>query len=121
MLPWLHGSSICFGSSSGWFRFRGQTRVDSLRFALCSIRLHNLGIMCCREKQELEQLEGSIDGLGSSKAALERELDQLAGRGEKYEEMLQISQRLAALVTEIDAKTERWLDLADRAEQHSAV
>lgn len=88
---------------------------------LYSVLVFTSGIKCCREKQELEQLEGTIDDLGSSKAALERELDQLAGCGEKYEETLQISQRLASLVAEIDAKTERWLVLADRAEQHAAV
>ena len=78
-------------------------------------------IMCCREKQEYEKLEGKIDGLSSNKVALEQQLSQLAGNGEKYEEMLQVSQRLAALVAEIDSQTERWLELADRAEQHSAV
>lgn len=77
--------------------------------------------MCCREKQEYEQLEGKIDGLSSSKVAMEQQLSQLAGNGEKYEEMLQVSQKLAALVAEIDAQTERWLELADRAEQHAAV
>lgn len=76
--------------------------------------------MCCREKQEYEQLEGKIDGLSSNKAALEQELSRVSGNGEKYEEMLQISQRLATLVAEIDSQTERWLELADRAEQHSA-
>lgn len=77
--------------------------------------------MCCREKQEYEQLEGKIDGLSSNKAALEHQLSQLAGNGDKYEEMQQATQRLAALVAEIDSQTERWLELADRAEQHSAV
>lgn len=75
--------------------------------------------MCCREKQEYEKLEGKIDGLSSNKAALEQQLSELAGNREKYEEMLQVSQRLAVLVAEIDSQTERWLELADRAEQHS--
>ena len=73
----------------------------------------------CREKQEYEKLEGKIDGLSSNKAAMEQQLSELAGNGEKYEEMLQVSQRLAGLVAEIDSHTERWLELADRAEQHN--
>lgn len=89
---------------------------------LCSTSCSRSFSICgCREKQEYEQLEGKIDGLSSNKTALEQELSQLAGNGEKYEEMLQVSQRLAALVAEIDSQTERWLELADRAEQHSAV
>lgn len=91
--------------------------VQLLKFSI----VHSSTIMCCREKQEYEQLEGKIDGLSSSKAAMEQQLSQLAGNGEKYEEMLQVSQKLAALVAEIDAQTERWLELADRAEQHAAV
>lgn len=71
---------------------------------------------CCREKQEYEKLESQIDGLSTTKDTLEQELSQLAGSGGKHEEMLQISQRLAALVVEIDISTDRWLELADRAE-----
>ena len=91
-------------------------RYPAALYRVKSLTLH----LCSREKQEYEQLEGKIDGLSSNKAALEQKLSQLAGNGEKYEEMLQISQRLAALVAEIDSQTERWLELADRAEQHSA-
>lgn len=69
----------------------------------------------CREKQEYAQLETQIDGLSTTKDSLEQELTALAGRGGKHGEMQLISERLAALVVEIDSRTERWLELADRA------
>ena len=75
----------------------------------------------CREKQEYAQLESKIDGLSSTKEDLEQQLSQLAGNGEKYDEMLQVTSKLAALTVEIDSQTERWLELADRAEQHATT
>lgn len=75
----------------------------------------------CREKQEYEQLETQIDGLSTTKDSLQHQLGQLAGSGGSHEEMLQLSERLANLVTEIDTRTDRWLELADRAEQHLAA
>ncbi len=81
--------------------------------------LHGCGFS--REKQEYAQLESQIDGLSSTKDNLEQQLTQLAGNAGKHDEMLLISERLAALVVDIDNRTERWLELADRAEQHTAV
>ena len=74
-----------------------------------------------REKQEYAQLESQIDGLSSTKDNLEQQLTQLAGNAGKHDEMLLISERLAALVVDLDNRTERWLELADRAEQHTSV
>ncbi len=81
--------------------------------------LHGWGFY--REKQECAQLESQIDGLSSTKDNLEQQLTQLAGNAGKHDEMLLISERLAALVVDIDNRTERWLELADRVEQHTAV
>ncbi len=81
--------------------------------------LHGCGFH--REKQEYAQLEYQIDGLSSTKDNLEQQLTQLAGNAGKHDEMLLISERLAALVVDIDNRTERWLELADRAEQHTSV
>lgn len=75
----------------------------------------------CREKQEYAQLESKIDGLSSTKEDLEQQLSQLAGDAEKYDDMLQVTSKLAALTMEIDSQTERWLELADRAEQHAGT
>lgn len=74
-----------------------------------------------REKQEYAQLESQIDGLSSTKDNLEQQLTQLAGNAGKHDEMLLISEQLAALMVDIDNRTERWLELADRAEQHISV
>lgn len=80
-----------------------------------------MAVVFHREKQEYAQLESQIDGLSSTKDTLEQQLTQLAGNAGKHDEMLLISERLAALVVDIDNRTERWLELADRAEQHTSV
>ncbi|CAL5223735.1 g6295 [Coccomyxa viridis] len=66
-----------------------------------------------REKQEYESLEGLIDTLSAEKQDTERELAKVSG---DYERMLELSQRLDKLAEQIDAKTERWLELAEMEE-----
>lgn len=72
-----------------------------------------LGHAWCREKQEYESLEGIIDTMSAEKQDTERELANVAG---DYELMLELSQRLDRLTEQIDAKTERWLELAEMEE-----
>jgi len=67
----------------------------------------------CREKEEYESLEGILDDLSSQKRDTERELANLSG---DYELMLELGQRLDKLNELIDAKTDRWLELAEMAE-----
>ena len=70
-------------------------------------------LVACREKQEYESLEGIIDDLSAQKQDTERELALVSG---DYELMLELSQRLDKLTQQIDAKTDRWLELAEMAE-----
>lgn len=72
----------------------------------------------CREKQELDRLPTEIDNLTASKAALETQLTSLSQQDKNnYQQAADIGLQLASLEAEIDAKTDRWLDLEDRAEQ----
>ena len=67
----------------------------------------------CREKKEYEALEGQIDALSGGKSDLEA---RLAAAGSDYALMTKLSQELDRIVAEIDAKTERWMELAEIAE-----
>ncbi len=65
-----------------------------------------------KEKREYEQLETQIPAMEAEKATIEATL---YGRNPPdYGTIQALSERLAALTTEIDAATERWLHLADR-------
>jgi len=72
----------------------------------------------CREKQELERLPAEIDALSVTKASLEQQLAVLTQQGgDGYQQAAQIGLQLAKLAADIDAKTDRWLDLEEQAEQ----
>ncbi|CAL8463581.1 g3115 [Coccomyxa elongata] len=70
-----------------------------------------------REKQEYEALEEQIEDLSELKLQLERELDAAGG---DYELLQQLSEKLARTDSELDRKTERWLELAEIAELANA-
>ena len=70
-----------------------------------------------REKQEYEALEGQIEDLSEVKLQLERELDAAGG---DYELLQQLSEKLVRTDSELDRKTERWLELAEIAELANA-
>lgn len=70
-----------------------------------------------REKQEYEALEGQLEDLSELKLQLERELDAAGG---DYELLQQLSGKLARTDSELDRKTERWLELAEIAELANA-
>ena len=78
-----------------------------------------IGSDACREKQELDRLPTEIDNLSASKAALETQLTSVSKQHGKdgYQQAADIGLQLASLEAEIDAKTDRWLELEDRAEQ----
>ncbi|MBE7380922.1 MAG: ATP-binding cassette domain-containing protein [Leptolyngbya sp. SIO1E4] len=67
-----------------------------------------------KEKREYEQLEAQIPELETEKAALEKTL--YNNPPSDYGEMQALSERLAELTSEIDTATERWMELAERAE-----
>ncbi|MGD1858942.1 MAG: ABC-F family ATP-binding cassette domain-containing protein [Leptolyngbyaceae cyanobacterium] len=67
-----------------------------------------------KEKREYEQLELQIPELEAEKAALEQQLYDNAAAN--YDAMKTLTEQLAKLTDAIDAATERWLELAERAE-----
>ena len=67
-----------------------------------------------KEKREYEQLETQIPAMEAEKIALEKTLYHNAPAD--YSEMQQLSEKLATLSHAIEAATERWLELAERAE-----
>ncbi|MEO1592911.1 MAG: ABC-F family ATP-binding cassette domain-containing protein [Cyanobacteria bacterium J06632_22] len=66
-----------------------------------------------KEKREYEALEEQIPTLEAEKETLEKQL--YNDPPSDYGEMQALSQRLADLDTQIEASTERWLELAERA------
>ena len=67
-----------------------------------------------KEKREYEQLETKIPELEAEKEALEKTLYSSAPND--YGEMQQLTEQLAAVTGAIDTATERWMELAERAE-----
>jgi len=77
---------------------RAETKVKKLSF---------------KEKREYERLETHIPELEAEKAAIEAQLYDGGGSGD-YDQIKQLSERLAELTAAIDQATERWLELAER-------
>ncbi|MEM6839118.1 MAG: ABC-F family ATP-binding cassette domain-containing protein [Cyanobacteria bacterium P01_C01_bin.120] len=67
-----------------------------------------------KEKREYEHLESQIPELEAEKVALEQQLYDNAAAD--YDAMKTLTEQLAKLTDAIDAATERWLELAERAE-----
>lgn len=65
-----------------------------------------------KEKFELEQIEISLASLESEKVKLEEELN---NQQVEYTRLLELTEKLSAVMDEIDAKTERWMELQERA------
>ncbi len=68
------------------------------------------GKLSFNEKREFEQLESEIPNLEAEKAALEAEM---SSGTLSTEELIAKSERIAALIDEIDAKSMRWLELSE--------
>ena len=64
-----------------------------------------------KEKREFEMLESKIPQLEAEKEAIEKTIYNNPPAG--FTQVQQLSERLAALNEEIDAATERWLELAE--------
>lgn len=67
-----------------------------------------------KEKREYEHLENQIPELEAQKEALEKTLYSQADA--EYGEMQQLTEQLAELIEAIDTATERWMELAERAD-----
>jgi ATP-binding cassette subfamily F protein uup len=67
-----------------------------------------------KEKREYEHLETHIPTLEADKETIEKRLYNDAPSN--YEEVTRLSEQLAALSAQIDAATERWMELAERLE-----
>jgi ATP-binding cassette subfamily F protein uup len=67
-----------------------------------------------KEKREFDHLESHIPTLETQKEVVEKTL--YSTPPNDYSEMRQLTEQLAALTHEIDTATERWMELADRAE-----
>jgi len=65
------------------------------------------------EKRELEMLEKEIPALEAEQSQLERELSSGTLSGEA---LLQKSRRISLIITELDEKTTRWIELSEKAE-----
>jgi ATP-binding cassette subfamily F protein uup len=64
-----------------------------------------------REKKELEELEASLAALEEEKKGIE----QMLGSGASaHDEVVKVSARMADILAETDAKTDRWLELSEK-------
>ncbi len=87
--------------------------------ATCGKHTYFILILVCvnaPDLQDLERLERQVSEMGEQRAELDAEIAAAATKGD-LEELTAATQRLAALTAAIDAKTERWLELAEQAEQ----
>ena len=66
-----------------------------------------------KEKFELEQLDKRIPELENEKKILEEKLTVTS----VHNELIQLSERLGQISTELDEKSLRWLELQDKAER----
>ena len=63
-----------------------------------------------QEKREMEHLEAEIPELEQEKAAIE---EKLSSGGLPFEELTALSERITALMDQIDTKSMRWLELSE--------
>jgi ABC transport system ATP-binding/permease protein len=64
-----------------------------------------------KEKREYEQIEAELPKLDAEKVALEKQLYEKPPEG--FSDLQKLTLQLAELSTKIDAKTERWMELAE--------
>ena len=69
----------------------------------------------CREAQEFAGLEAAIDRASAERDALSERISAAAASGD-FTNAAALGEELAAAEQAIDAKTERWLELAELAE-----
>lgn len=73
-----------------------------------------------REKEEYAKLEGEVDTLSDKRDALEASIAETANTGD-FAKVAELTADLQRLSDEVEAKTDRWLELAERAEAAGSV
>lgn len=68
-----------------------------------------------REKQELEQLDGKIEAATAHKEAVESQIEHCSQIGD-FEKVFRLTEDLSTVSDSIDTMTDRWMELAERAE-----
>lgn len=86
-------------------------------FAQAPKGLRRLGF---REKEEFSKLEQEIDALTADKDDLHAKITATASTGD-FVKANELSTELRMLGDKLEAKTERWLELAERAEAMGTV
>ncbi|KAK9815778.1 hypothetical protein WJX72_009325 [[Myrmecia] bisecta] len=103
-------SAASSGSSSS--ARGGSIGMQAATATRTATKLRKLGLL---ERKEFAKLEKEIDKLGERKSKLDAKLVQLGSSGD-FVELNEVSQQLAALADTIDQKTDRWMELAERAD-----
>lgn len=89
-----------------------QKRLAVRQVEATSTQVTPSGKLSFKEKRELEELEKVIATLETEKAAIEADLQS----GDLSQDILQQrSERWGTIIPEIDAKTERWMELSERS------
>jgi ATP-binding cassette subfamily F protein uup len=65
-----------------------------------------------KEQYEYDHLEGEIEVLDSKREVMETEL---SAHAMDHDKVMELSKKLGAIVSEIDEKTGRWIELSERA------
>jgi ABC transport system ATP-binding/permease protein len=90
-------------------------RMQATRAAAPAVR--KLGF---REKQELETVESDVDDLTAQKENLERRISEAAQEGD-FGKVADMTTEMSGVVARLDTATERWMELAERAEAAGTV
>jgi|GEM_PF-1739326 len=72
---------------------------------------HTTGKFSFKEKRELERLEKEIREIETEKKVIENELH---SGNLSIDELTRQSERFAAILVEIELKTNRWMELSER-------
>ena len=70
-----------------------------------------------KDQRDYDSLEAQIDDLTSKQEELEAKLaaDEAAGKG--YSDLAELYDEITQITEDIEAKTERWMELAEKKEQ----
>jgi len=88
-----------------------QIASSSKPVATKPVSKENKNKLTYREKKELEELEISLAALEDEKKGIEQ---MLGGGTIAHDELMKASARMADILSEIDAKTDRWLELSEK-------
>lgn len=104
-------------SHDGLLAFPQGLPGSALRLQASQKPLRRLGF---REKEEYSKLEGEIDTLTEKKEALEASIAETASTGD-FAKVGELTATLQKMSDEVESKTDRWLELAERVEAAGSV